>query len=250
MITKDRNIKELIAAIYNPRYINKNDFEQLKKSIDTFGTVEPAVINMNKHRLNTIIGGHQRLRAAQELGYKVFPCVELDLNEKQERELNIRLNKNTGQFDFDKLANEFDMGDLQDWGFDESEFLGIEEEETKEDSENIYTNKVESPHYVITGKDPEYSEMFDMDKTKELIKQIESSKISKEEKQFLIATAYRHIEYNYSNIAEHYAHASKEVQELMENSALIILDFDDAIEKGYVKLTEELKQAFREDNAK
>lgn len=106
--------------------------KQLEIIEEKFDVVEPAVINMNKDRKNTIIGGHQRIKAAQELGLTTFPCVEVDLNEKQERELNVRLNKNTGQFDFEKLIEQFEMDDLESWGFVEADFSELEEKVARE----------------------------------------------------------------------------------------------------------------------
>jgi DNA modification methylase len=116
-----RIIKDLIPAEYNPRQINKDAFEQLKRSLDSFECVEPAVINVNPDRFNVIVGGHQRIKAASALKWKEFPCIEVNLPIEKEKELNVRLNKNTGEFDFDMLANNFDVSDLLDWGFDEKE---------------------------------------------------------------------------------------------------------------------------------
>jgi hypothetical protein len=73
---------------------------------------------------------------------------------------------------------------------------------------------------------------------------IKESKLPEKEKQFLMAAASRHIVFNYSKIANFYAHSSKECQELMEDSALVIIDFNKAIENGFVKLSEELNEMF------
>ena len=121
-----RKIIELIPADYNPRKIDKNAFEQLKISLESFKCVEPAVINTNPDRLNIIVGGHQRIKAAKALKWKDFPCIELDLTLEEEKELNIRLNKNTGEFDFDMLVENFEIEDLVQWGFDEDE-LGLDD---------------------------------------------------------------------------------------------------------------------------
>ena len=75
--------------------------------------VDPIIVN----KCYTIIGGHQRYKICKDLDYKDIGCIILDLDKEQERELNIRLNKNTGEFDMDILANEFDIDELVDWGF-------------------------------------------------------------------------------------------------------------------------------------
>ena len=129
MNVKDIPIKELTPAEYNPRYISDDAFDQLAKSLQDFDAVEPIVINTHKGRENTIIGGHQRIKAAEALGWDTFPCVEVDLPLERERELNVKLNKTTGEFDFDKLANFFDADELTEWGFSDEEipvFGGID----------------------------------------------------------------------------------------------------------------------------
>jgi hypothetical protein len=111
-------IAELKQAEYNPRQITKRQYEDLKKSLEKFGLVDPIIINSD----NTVIGGHQRLRIVTELGATEVPTVRLNLSKEDERELNIRLNKNTGEFNLDLLANHFDMEELKDWGFKDIEF--------------------------------------------------------------------------------------------------------------------------------
>ena len=132
MDLKDIQIKELIPADYNPRYISDDAFEQLKKSLKDFDAVEPIVINTHKGRENIIIGGHMRIRAAKALGWDTFPCVEVDLPLERERELNVKLNKTTGEFDEEKLANFFDADELTEWGFSDEELFGDEDEEEQE----------------------------------------------------------------------------------------------------------------------
>ena len=130
-----RKISELIHPDYNPRQIKKEDFEQLKRSLSEFDSVEPAVINTAPGRENIIVGGNQRIRAAEELGWQEFPCVSVCLELDREKELNVWLNRNTGSWDFDKLANGFDVSDLMDWGFEEWEF-GIVQEPAENETDN------------------------------------------------------------------------------------------------------------------
>ena len=120
----NKKINDLIMAEYNPRELTKKQFNSLKESVEKFGLVDPILINKNIDRKNTVIGGHQRLNICKELKIEEVPCVELDLNIEKEKELNVRLNKNTGQWNFDSLANWFDVDDLLDWGFEDFE-LGV-----------------------------------------------------------------------------------------------------------------------------
>jgi len=118
----NKSISELIEAEYNPRRLTKDQYKQLKDSLLRFGVVDPVLVNINEDRKNIIIGGHQRTKVWSDLGNDSIPCVELDLSLEQEKELNVRLNKNTGEFDFDMLANYFNEDELIEWGFDSFEF--------------------------------------------------------------------------------------------------------------------------------
>ena len=104
---------KLKPATYNPRQISTKQYKDLKNSITKFGLVDPIIVNKDF----TVIGGHQRLKVLNEMQTDTIPCVVLDLSKEKERELNVRLNKNTGDFDIDILANEFDIDELVDWGF-------------------------------------------------------------------------------------------------------------------------------------
>lgn len=113
--------------------------------------------------------------------------------------------------------------------------------------EQKYSSKIEAPIYEPKNQKPHLLELVDKSKTHRLIREIDSSSLSYEEKNFLIDAARRHNVFNYEKIADYYAHSSKEMQHLMEKSALIIIDFDKAIEYGYVKLCDEIKKQYLED---
>ena len=123
-----KKINELQPATYNPRQITKKQFNDLKISIEKFGLIDPIIINKDY----TVIGGHQRLKVCDHLKFKEVPCVVLNLTKEKEKELNIRLNKSGGDFDMDILANEFEIEDLNDWGFSDLE-LGLKSFEFPED---------------------------------------------------------------------------------------------------------------------
>ena len=130
IISKD--IDSLIFAEYNPRQLTKEQYKHLKDSIDRFGLVDPIIVNKNKDRKNIIVGGHQRVKVAKDMNIKEVPVIELDLTYDRERELNVRLNANTGEWDTDILANMFNIDDLQDWGFDDIDLKLFEDEEITE----------------------------------------------------------------------------------------------------------------------
>jgi len=118
-------INELRASEYNPRKHSKEQADQLKESIKRFGLVDPLICNSAPGRENILIGGHFRLKMAEELGMTTLPVVYVAIADiKKEQELNIRLNKNTGEFDIDLLA-EFDESFLRDIGFNSEELDNI-----------------------------------------------------------------------------------------------------------------------------
>ena len=126
-------INKLKPAKYNPRQISTKQYKDLKESIEKFGLVDPIIVNKD----NTVIGGHQRLKICKDLKYVDVDCVMLDLSKEEERELNIRLNKNTGTFDMDILANEFDIEELTDWGFKHID-LDVNIDKIEEDKDDNY----------------------------------------------------------------------------------------------------------------
>ena len=74
-----KDINSLVSAEYNPRQLTKEQYQNLKDSIQRFGLVDPIIININKDRKNIIIGGHQRVKVARDMGIKEVPVIELDL---------------------------------------------------------------------------------------------------------------------------------------------------------------------------
>ena len=113
-------VEDLKPAEYNPRKISDKVMEDLKATIQQYGLVEPLVVNKDM----TLVGGHQRLRAAKELGMKEVPCYFIDVDKEAEKKLNLALNKITGEFDFAKLT-EFSVETLKSVGFADFEISAI-----------------------------------------------------------------------------------------------------------------------------
>lgn len=130
------DVDQLKPATYNPRKWDEAADKQLTESIKRFGVVDPIIVNGAKNRLNIVIGGHFRLKVAKQLGIITVPVVYINISDaKKERELNLRLNRNTGEWDMELLKS-FDMGMLLDVGFDDSDLshiwdenLGVEDDE-------------------------------------------------------------------------------------------------------------------------
>lgn len=130
-------ISELKAATYNPRKWSEDQMEHLKESLRRFGCADPIIVNGAPDRKNIVIGGHMRLKAAKELGINELPVVYLNIaDEKKEKELNIRLNKNTGEFNLE-LLSEFDETFLSDVGFSSEELDEIFEDNSDPEQFNL-----------------------------------------------------------------------------------------------------------------
>lgn len=126
-------INDLKPAAYNPRTWDKKAVEQLKESLTRFGLVDPFVVNCAPGRENIIIGGHFRWAVAKELNFETVPVCYVNIpNIEKEKELNIRLNKNLGEFDLELLA-QFDESFLADIGFDSEELDKVFEDEPSEE---------------------------------------------------------------------------------------------------------------------
>lgn len=244
-----RKLSELKPNPHNPKEIYKANAERLAESRDTFGEIEPFLIGPE----NELYDGHQRLNAWGDkygLDFEVT-CWQSNraLTEKEWQKLVVYKHKTTtGIFNFEELANWGIEEDLIDWGFDEAELIGDWGEENQDDAE--YSRNIDAPIYEPKNEKPEVSELFDNSKTLSLIEGINAQdNLSDKEREFLIIAARRHTIIRFDLVADYYAHSPIDIQDLMETSALVIIDFDKAIELGYVKLSEAVARQYGIDYA-
>lgn len=247
-------VSELLPYAKNARTHSKEQVEQIAASIKEFGFTNPILVDGERG----IIAGHGRLAAAKKLGLKEVPVLELShLSPTQKRAYVLADNKlalNAG-WDEKLLAEELTALHLEDFDLDVVGFSDDELAELLPDfesgdggagdgSEQTYTKKIEAPIYEPKGEKPALSELYDSEKAKQLMDAIGTSGLPVDVQMFLTAAARRHVVFNYEKIAEYYAHAPAEVQDLMERSALVIIDFDKAIENGFVVMTKEIAEAY------
>lgn len=207
---KKIKVTELKENPNNARKLTEKGLKDLEKSILKFGVAEPLVVNTDY----VICGGHGRKKILERLKIKEVDCYlpEKKLSKKEFDELGIRLNKNiAGEFDFDILANQFEINDLIEWGFDESELgLGFESNENEDDVPEVPKVAISKPgdlfeidgrHRVMCGDstkaedveglmdgkkcdliftDPPYSVNYEK-KNKEVLKSKEYTKILNDE---------------------------------------------------------------------
>ena len=225
-----RNVSDLIPYQNNLRN-NEAAVEPVMKSIKEFGFRVPIIIDKD----HTIIAGHTRLKAAKKLKLTEVPCVIADdLSEQQIKAFRLADNKVAEMSDWDLILLDKELDDI--FEFDMEDF-GFILDDFDEEENNPYTSEINIPQYKITGEIYAVNALYDTEKSNRLKADIELANISDEEKAFLLRASERHNVFNYKRIAEYYAGASEEMQRLMEQSALVIIDFDDAIKNGYVKLS-------------
>lgn len=242
-----KKVSELKPYENNPRN-NDNAVEYVANSIKEFGFKVPIVIDKD----NVIVTGHTRLKASEKLGLKEVPCIiASDLTEEQIKAYRLADNKvsEVAEWNLNLLGEELDgilNIDMESFGFGDLEDIDIKLEQIEE--QNPYTMKTDVPQYEIKGDLPKIEELLDYTKAKELEEEIKKSKIDESIKEFLISASKRHYVFDYGKIAEYYAHQNKEVQELMEKSALVIIDIDNAIANGYTQLRGEFDNLLEGDD--
>lgn len=230
------SLGQLAPYAGNAKKHTEKQIEQLANSIDQFGFNDPIGVWTNPDGVLEIVEGHGRVMACKELGWDddaKVPVIRLDHLDDEARRaythVHNQLTMNTG-FDIEKLESEMKKLDFEwsDFGFNVKD---VEQPDEK------YTTATNIPQYEPeTAEMPTFSEMVDTSKRDELIAEIEASDIDDDAKAFLEAAASRHCVFSYSKIADYYSQAPAKVQRLMERSALVIIDYDDAIANGYATL--------------
>lgn len=234
----------LVPYDRNPRR-NDQAVEAVARSIQEFGFNQPIVCDPDL----VVVVGHTRLKAAQRLGLAQVPVLVVqDIPAERLQAYRIadnRLNE-LAEWDTDLLRQELEqiqaeLGSTELTGFDLSDL-----EDTSDITQHTaYSRKIDTPIYTPRGEQPRVQDLTDQTHTLRLLEQIEQQDMDPEVRQFLRLAAQRHTVFDYGRIAEYYCHAPAEIQQLMEASALVIIDFEQAIEQGYVQLTQELERIYR-----
>lgn len=246
----------------NYRRHSEKNLSLIGYSLDEFGAGRSVLADNS----GAIIGGNGTLREANKRGIpkriihtngdELVVVVRDDMSPDDPRRQKLAIMDNsttdTSEFDFDLLQTDFSLPDIESFGITVPEFdcVDLQQEEKERISHgNIYSKKLEGLIYEPTGEQPNLKDLFADEKYKQLLCDIENSNLSDEEKSFLKIAATRHIIFDYHAIAEYYAHSEKEMQELMEHSALVIIDFDNAIKNGFVQIASEIDFMREEDFA-
>lgn len=217
------DINELTLTEKNPRTISKKDFAVLKKSIKDFPSmleVREIVVDEN----NRVLGGHQRIKALQAQGKNKVKVKRVSgWTEEQKDEFMIKDNIANGDWDNDKLANEWDKTKLEEWG------LPLKVASSGDYKELL---DVSIPYYTPAEKAPEASELADLSEVDELNDMITKLKPEKGLEPILRARAAFFAEFDFQKIADYYAKADKDTQELMKRLGLVIVMPKEAYDRG------------------
>lgn len=240
MYLQNLKISDLKPYERNPR---KNDqaVDAVAESIKQCGYCAPIVVDENM----VILAGHTRWKALQKLKWQEAPVLVLEGKTEEQKQKYRLLDNKTSEFAMwdDELLKK----ELEGLDFDGFDFSFPVDEAIDNASGSIYTTNSRLPQYTPTGELVAERDLYDDSKTMALIAEIEGADLSREQKEFLKMAAYRHTVFNYRKIAEYYAATSAEVQSLMERSALVVIDMDDAIANGFTALSATLEELMEDD---
>jgi hypothetical protein len=196
---------------------------RLEVSAEKFGDVEPIIVESDGTRPVIVVRTD-------------IP----DLNDPRARRLSVAAN----QIAYTDYAPDMDL--LKEWAEEDHAIRAMFADSEWQDAD-VYTKKIEAPIYEVKGEKPHIEDLYDNDFYIKLVGEIELVDIPENIKEFLKIAATRHIVFNFSQIAEYYSHSPANVQRLMENSALVIIDFNRAIELGYVRLSDKIAEQFAQE---
>lgn len=262
LILNAETVTVAVGAIQeHPRNPNRSELSRIAESIEADGFYGTIIVQRST---GYIVVGNHRYRAAVAAGFEEVPVTYIDVDEEKAIRILVKDNRlaEFGSRDKEVLAEllreiEAGMG-FGGTGFTVEEAADLFAEleggggggggdEGDGDDPN-YVRTVEAPIYEPKSETPPPVEaLYDETKTRELLGRIEEADLPEGVRLFLRAAASRHTVFDYEEIAEFYAHANAETQALFEDSALVIIDFDAAVEKGFVRLVGELGAAYDRD---
>lgn len=244
--TEDVSPAELVA---NPKNFRRHPQDQK----DAFRAVKSRVGYVARVLVQdgtgVILDGHLRTEVALEDGDLSIPVDYVDVDDEEADYVLATFDPLSAMAYADAAAQEA-LIDSFDGAEDAATLAmiyayqfngGGEEVPPGDKADPRYTDKVDSPIYTPTKEEPPpLTDLTSTTRYDTLIDGIAAADIPEDVKGFLRAAATRHVVFDYRNIAEYYAHAPAPIQRLMEDSALVIIDFDRAIELGYARLKREM----------
>ena len=226
-------LSELKPNPDNPRTIKKQKLNQLKKSLAEFPEMmqlRPIVVDEN----NVILGGNMRYEALKANGAVNTQVVKVTgLTDAQKREFVIKDNVPFGDWDWDKLANEWDAEELNDWGLD------VPTDETEHYADLL---DVELPIYEPSATPPEISDCAELDEADELLEKIDKAECSEELKRIMRHRASFFVKFDWQKIADLYHSENDRTKELMRDLGMVVIMPKEAYHRGIVQFRKDFNE--------
>jgi len=239
----------------HPKNVRQGDIGAISESLKAHGQYRAIVVQRSTGH---ILAGNHTWKAAKALGWKQISAHFIDCDDEKAMRILLADNRANDLATYDdaalaavlkELAATDDglTGTLYDGESLDRLIADIEMSLADSNALNQFTQVIKVPQYEIVGERPELNELADSTRADELKARINSTELPDDIRDFLLTATRRHIVFNYRKIAEFYPHASPDVQRLMEDSALIIIDADDAIAKGYAVFAQQIDEIAEHD---
>lgn len=239
----------------HPRNVRQGDVGAIAESLKENGQYRPIVVQRSTGH---VLAGNHTLKAAKALGWKEIAVSYVDCDDQRALRILLADNRTNDLASYDdaglaELLKELAeseaglAGTMYDGDELDQLLTDLAETDFTGEKENAYTQKVAIPQYEIVGEEPKTNELVDLSKTLSLFDAIDKADIPEDVADFLRLAAHRHARFNYRKIAEFYPHQPKEIQQLMEQSVLVIIDADNAIANGFAHFQKTIDELIEED---
>jgi len=238
----------------NPR---QGDVGAIYESIEHNGFYGAIIVQRSS---GAILAGNHRYMAAVQSGITELPVLYVDVDDDRALRILLADNRTNDKASYDNstlaeiLSDLANTSDLLGTGYDGDDLdeliagLGFESPDGEE-GDSKYVVNVDPPVYEPRGDKPAVSQLYDETATKAIIQKVNESGLPDELKVFLTAAAFRHTVIRFDRVAEYYAHAPADVQRLFEDQALVIVDLNSAIAKGWAKMTKQMQELYEQDDS-
>lgn len=259
-LTQEHTLTPINALKPHPDNPRQGDIGAIHESITHNGFYGTIIVQKST---GYILAGNHRWQAAKAAGLTEIPVTYLDVNDDHARRILLADNRTNDLATYNdealaQLLQELHdtTGTLDGTGYDGDDLdqllsdLEHDPLATPDPAENPYTQTVNSPIYEPTTEEPPHvTQLTDRTTTEALKQEIRDANLNDPDiEAFLLAAAERHTIHDYQQIAEYYAHAPAHIQRLMEASALIIIDYNQALERGFVTLSQRLTDLYEHEH--
>lgn len=245
------NLSGLKPDPRNARKHNPRNVGMIERALGEVGAARSIVIDEN----GVVLAGNATVEAAAAAGIERVQVVDADgetivavrragLTQEQKTKLALYDNRTAELAEWDSetlagIADEIDLANV---------FTNEELQDLLAPEADLYSRRIEAPIYEPSERKPAIAELYDDSRTQTLIALIDASPdVAEDVKAFLRLAAQRHTVLRFNLIADYYAHSPAAVQRLMEQSALVIIDFDNALADGFVRLTRQIMDQMRDE---